>query len=455
MPRPIRTAVAVITVLAVLGTGLFADWAGIIKVHAADPPIRTIMFYKWDKLYEMPQGSFKGMLMTDWNGEYYFTNGDSWQKVDEHGFGWQLTNININPYMSTGDVFYTRTQMDTPYFHYSKNDGDNCNAPEYKIELFSNGNRTKKYLDYTGYCIQTNSFDSCDSVTVLDSKKAKEKGIGNKVKSGDNILFWNTSGNDTALKRGIDYTGKVAAHGVNSEGDDDWTATRWKIYRCVGKEYNCLYTWEMDKDQVWTVNGDVILMDGETFTIPEGSILCIKNGSFFVNGTIKCYGTILVEDGGFLIPYLPTKWGGYVDIDGGSLLVMSGGRVYAGNPKGYLNATQDAYFVVQNGGTVINYGVIAAGRVEIKENCLIENHIGGSLLWGLALTAPGKLVNAYNPGDNTNNIGLGAHSGSIKTAASSVIKKYNGSNFWYPSSISSSISWKSYTVDKNGKVTKD
>lgn len=454
--RFVSGAVAILVALAVLGTGLFSDRTKLDSVKAANPPIKTIKFIKWEKQYEMPEEGFWGILMTDWSNEYYITRGDDWGNVEDHGKGWRLSNISFDPYISNEDTFYTRDLMNAPYFHYGGKDGGNKNARRYILEISNGpGKLVGAYLDYTGMQIQRNtSWSNADWMTIMDKKRANEKGIGSKVSNGDNIVFWNTSGNDTALKRGTDKNGYVAAHGVSSGGDDDWTATRWKVYRAKEVEYSCLYTWTMDKNQVWTVENDVILMDGATLTIPEGSVLCVKKGNFYVNGTIKCYGTIIVEDGGCMMPYMPQKKGGDFDIDGGSMVIMSGGRVYAGNPKGALKATENATFLMRNEANLVNYGILAASHVDIQNNCLVENHSGGNLLFGVALTAPGKFSGGkYAPGDNTGNIGLGLNTGSVGTGSSAVFMSYPGSGFWYPTTVTNNVKWKTYTYDSSGNVT--
>ena len=133
--RGIRITVAAIMIFAMLCTGIASDIFGTVRVQAAGAPVKTIKFIKWTKLYEMPQKDFTGVLMTEWGGQYYFTNGDEWGIVEDRGSGWRLTNITVNPYIGTGDTFYTRDLMNVPYFHYGGTDGDNKNARKYIIEF--------------------------------------------------------------------------------------------------------------------------------------------------------------------------------------------------------------------------------------------------------------------------------------------------------------------------------
>ena len=452
--KSFRRTIAIVMIFTVLFSGSINELTGVKKVWAAGAPLMKIDFVRWTKLYEMPKEDFYGLLMPDWNGEHYFTNGSDWGPVDGHGQGWRLTNITSDPYMNSGEVFYTKGLMNTPYFIYGGTDSDNNDARKYLMLLYSGDrNSTGKYVDYTGFQIQKNSWDSSSWMTILDKKRAEEKGIGDKVVNGDNIIFWNTALNDTALKRELDLTGKLCAHGVSSEGDDTWTATRWQVYRATKIYYSCIYTWTIDKNQVWTVSDDVILMDGETLTIPENTVLCVKKGNFLVNGTIKCYGTMIVEDGAAVIPFMPKKKGGNIEIIGGNLLIMSGGRVYTGNPKGVLGATEDAMFTVENGGTVVNYGVLAAGHANIRDNCLVENHAGGTILLGVKMDRTNSFMLPYNPGDKISILGMARYySGSIKASQSAAFKSYPGSYLLTPSSASDELKWKTYTYDTNGNV---
>ena len=395
--RFLKGMVALLTGLAVLCVGLFSDMTRIKDVRAAGAPIKTVKYIKWTKLYEMPQNGFFGMLMFEWGGNYYFSSGNSWGKESDHGPSWTAKNINVDPYISTGDVFYTKGIMDVPYFHYGGTDGDNKNARKYILEFYSGGKATGRYLDRKGGSeIQSNDWSSADWMTIMDKKRADEKGIGGYVSNGDNIIFWNKSGNDAVLRKSTDTNGNGCFCGVGSGGDADWdTNSRFWVYGAAEVEYSCIYgNWTMDDEQVYVAEDDLILMDGATMTIPAGSVLCVK-GSFFVNGTIKCYGTILVEDGGRLIPFTPKKKGGDIDLDGGTLAVMSGGRVYGGNPKGYLNAAEDALLQARNGASIVNYGLLTAGRVQLASNSRVENHKNGLMFLGYPLATPGKFSNSY------------------------------------------------------------
>ena len=452
-----KAAVALLAGITLLTVGLFSDMTKLKDVRAAGAPIRTIKFIKWTKLYEMPQNGFFGMLMFEWNGSYYFSSGNNWGAESSHGLSWTAVNINVDPYISTGDTFYTRGIMDVPYFHYGGTDGDNKNARKYILEFYSNGKGTGKYLDRSGGShIQSNTWSSADWMTIMDKKRADEKGIGSKVSNGENIIFWNISGNDAVLRKSIDTNGNGCFCGCGSGGDADWDSnSRFWVYGASEVEYSCIYgDWTMDNDQVYVAEDDLILMDGATMTIPEGSVLCVK-GSFFVNGTIKCHGTILVEDGGVMMPFTPKKKGGDIDIDGGTLAIMSGGRVYAGNPKGYLNATENAWFYVRNSGTVVNYGILAAGIADVGTNSVVENHAGGAILFGVVLKTPGSFLNTVKMTDS--NLDKGAQTLGLVNGGGQIMRdtatyiSYPGAGF-YAGSQSNRIYWQKVNYDSAGNM---
>ena len=138
-------------------------------------------------------------------------------------------------------------------------------------------------------------------------------------------------------------------------------------------------------NQVYVADKDLFLKEGVKLTIPDGSVLCVKNGPFYVNGEIECSGTILVEDGGIIMPYESTSGGSRIVLkEGGAMIIRSGGRVYAGCPKGSLWTQGDnGWLDMYAGSTIINFGLLIAGQCNFKYGqATLENHKGGKMFLG-------------------------------------------------------------------------
>lgn len=156
------------------------------------------------------------------------------------------------------------------------------------------------------------------------------------------------------------------------------TATDFLVYKIDSFTYTCINSnYTIGDNQVYVADKDLFLKEGVKLTIPDGSVLCVKNGPFYVNGEIECSGTILVEDGGIIMPYESTSGGSRIVMkEGGAMIIRSGGRVYAGCPKGSLGTQGDQGWLDMNAGsTIINFGLLVAGQCNFKYGqATIENH---------------------------------------------------------------------------------
>lgn len=153
-------------------------------------------------------------------------------------------------------------------------------------------------------------------------------------------------------------------------------------YTCINKDY------EIGENQVYVADSDLILKEGVKLTIPDGSVLCVKNGPFYVNGEIECSGTILVEDGGIIMPMESTSGGSRITLkEGGAMIIRSGGRVYAGCPKGSLWTQGDSGWLdMEAGSSIINFGLFIAGQCNFKDGqTTLENHKGGKMFLGYSV----------------------------------------------------------------------
>ena len=138
---------------------------------------------------------------------------------------------------------------------------------------------------------------------------------------------------------------------------------------------------------------DLFLKEGVKLTIPEGSVLCVKNGPFYVNGEIECYGTILVEDGGIIMPYESEAGGSRIIMkEGGAMIIRKGGKVYAGCPKDSLWTKGDnGWLDMYEGSSIINFGLFVAGKCNFKYGqATIENHKGGRMYLGYSINNNGE-----------------------------------------------------------------
>ena len=187
---------------------------------------------------------------------------------------------------------------------------------------------------------------------------------------------------------------------VINYNSNDGKNVNFRIFRITSElTYNCINeNWSIGANQVYTADADLFLYDGVTLTVPEGAVLCVKEGAFFVNGTIDCYGTILVEDGGVILPY-DAIYGKGCSIrlrKGGTMIIEEGGRVYAGCPAGQLGTAVDGWLEMYGGSALVNYGLLVAGRCEFNVSGsgggTIENHPGGAMFLGYTVSEPTKFM---------------------------------------------------------------
>lgn len=280
---------------------------------------------------------------------------------------------------------------------------------------------------------------------------------------GDSPYLTAKSGGYTSMK--FDYYGNIGWFGAQSQTRNDnitaicyWKGhpgcgvwygfgsdirgdnMAWRVFEISTVKYTCInsnYTigkspvykansneiLEEGDYQVYVADSDLFLKEGVKLTVSEGSVLCVKNGPFYVNGEIECYGTILVEDGGIIMPFDSTSGGSRIVMkEGGTMIIRSGGRVYAGCPKGSLGTQGDQGWLDMNAGsTIINFGLLVAGQCNFKYGqATIENHKGGRMYLGYAVSNGGRSTFMYGDLEDSSESSGSGLLGSVASVASSI-----------------------------------
>ncbi|MCR4946741.1 MAG: hypothetical protein K5929_07365 [Lachnospiraceae bacterium] len=422
-----------------------AAWgmSGDTSVNAAKnpDPNHTTSFIEWTRVDDLKdyKYTFTGFLSYSdkWVtlGNSYDSQGryrsSSWSEQD--GL-WYMQDRSDDPYIDLtvrpGGTFITKDTMNAPKFHYKGTDGDNEDSCKYAIQMMPND----KYLWVNSHNLHFQ--DSGDDFTFISDGDMfnKDKDVSRSMPSSTYKIFYNRSGaKDTFIDTYADWT-------INSCGDSGWgKASYFKIFKATEKFYSVIDE-PCTIEKIFKIENDFLLKDGCTLTIPEGHVLTVTKGSFFVNGTINCYGTLLVQDGATIIPFSPSKGGGQINLIGGTMIVMPGGRAMIGLGKECLNSTQNATCTFKaytdptgkqapRQSLVVNHGLLSIGRVDMKDKTTIENHKGGRLFLGYNVRKYfKKFVNTkYDTNSSAATLGLDPHYGSFTPVSTSVIKAYEGS----------------------------
>lgn len=411
----------------VLIIGMLAVWvfeSGELKAFAAGgPKYGTLNLWRWDRIDTLPgdyKDDFYGLILYDAEGTTWFSSGNDGRSE----YYWSSKSVDKNPYINnTAPTFYTRTRLDSPFFTYKGTDPDNENCNTYSITTYV-GDTQKDRINYH-YDDLLRSDDE-DEICIIDKDKLKKK-AGITMKSGEFQMFFNRFGIDTFL-----YGRSGEFYGAGSGGG--WKGTKFSIYRGTEVTYSCLNSdHTIDPDQVMIVDSNVIISEDVTLTVPEGAVLVVKEGSLFVNGSIEVKGgTVLVEKGGVVMPFESKKNGCRISLfEGGSLIVRSGGRVYAGCPKGdLLTGGNGGFLDAWSGSTIINYGLLAAGQYNLSTGSTVENHKNGKMLLGYRMKSVGKFLGADYVTSDSGALGLSADK-TLGTSLKSTIVLYEGGSFNY------------------------
>ncbi|MBR6396123.1 MAG: hypothetical protein IKS09_04060 [Lachnospiraceae bacterium] len=443
--KTIKVLTALIMIICLALTGFpFAGHKPSVKAKTATPKYGTMKVWRWDKLDNLGDrtDSFWALIMYEADGKTYFSSGDGGRDKTH----WSSSSTEVNPYISSKSrTFYTRERLDSPYFEYKGSDGSNANCRKYYLTMYV-GNDKKNRINWKG-TEDIQRSDHTDQISVIDSKQYAQK--GQSMDTGEFKMFFNKSAaNDIFLfGRAGEFYGDGSGGG--------WPGTKFTLYQGTEDTYSCLNNnYTIDPDQVLIVDSDVIITEDATLTVPEGAVLVVKEGALFVNGTIVLNGgTMLVEKGGLVMPFESKKNGCRIVINNaGSLIVRSGGRVYAGCPKGtLLTGGTSGWLDLHPGGSIVNFGLIAAGQINFYKDSIVELHPGSRLALGYVLTSLDKFLDeSLKPTDSVSKLGLEANK-NLGSILKSNITLYSGATFMY--AIDESKLDANYKVINDGKVT--
>ena len=433
-------------------------------VEAAGPSKGTVTFYKWTRLRDWEDlDRAYVMLISKIGGKYYMAQ--SLKDINNDLSNWYLKSIDADPRINPeADEFLTktcwtniRTRLTTFNGKYGSFDG--YYMEEYYDDAWHWVTHTTEYLK--------NSTNSA-TIWIPYDRTMGDSGKGFEMR-------WGTINNNTVWLKPKDadanWPVRLDWHG--------WTGPDgcWEVFGRSIKYFTCINSnYTIGENQVYVADSDLFLKEGVKLTIPDGSVLCVKNGPFYVNGEIECYGTILVEDGGIIMPFESTSGGSRIVMkEGSAMIIRSGGRVYAGCPKGSLGTQGDnGWLDMYAGSSIINFGLFVAGKCNFKYGqATIENHKGGQMYLGYAVSTKGEskfmTTGWYGYWDSSSGTKVlnpsADYFGLEKTGAAvyygegnnqTIIKAWDGGKIYFANKASSAgKTVKLYTYDKDGKCKID
>ncbi len=436
----LRVFVATVSAMAIFVTQAFSSSRTRV-VTAAEIRGCTINFVQWKRVKRSSSlNDFRGMMMWERGGTYYYVAGPPDWESDPHGGSIPGRKVSSNPYISEGgSQFVTRDYLDVPWFDYQKQDGDNGNGGRYYIRPYSNGSQVSgRYICVDGGDLDYDSDKDLWTVIGRDNKST--------IPSNYVWIFYNrTAGTDTQMK--------IDNNLLYCDRTSDWVCADIILYEASEITYSGLGNCTVQSDQIFRIVNDVILLDGNTMTIEEGAVVSVE-GNFFNNGKIDCKGTLIVQKGSCMMPFTPSGAAGEINLhDGGAMIVMSGAKALCGLPKGHLNAGSNGRVVVDNGSSIVNFGLTALGNVNVKNGGTIENHEGARMFLGYSVKSGHAkfLGNSYNSSTAADNLGLSSSGTSVTFESNAVIKAFSGSGLSVKNSSGACV-YISY--DNNGKATR-
>lgn len=397
--------------LTLLSTPALADVTFVDPSNAAvNPYLNTVTIYKWTRHQNsstLPRDNKEHPVLLVWpNGNTYrwWVDGSSAgkHKVNDKdhecfvsgNFPTDAEYPNPGSMTAEADSFYTLGNVSNVFIEYAGTDSSNGNQPKYKIGTTAFG--TRKYLD--GW-----DRDSGDEIIWQYDKNRTSnnsnqmnwtfvgsggnRGYSKNVKDRYFKVICNTSGADVCFC--FDDSGNWL---TTLEFGSDWdTMGQMQVYTGEKLTFSAItsdYT-VTEANGVFNVDGGVILWEGVTLTVMPGAVLSI-DGTFYNNGTIHNYGTILVQDGSRVTRYMPKDklTAGQIICDGNKVDVQESLNAEhkkkttdLANLKADLETKTNAYLAAERSLTtarnelnaILNNGIHKA-ELEKRESALKDAH---------------------------------------------------------------------------------
>ena len=344
----------------------------------------THSFPRDDPIYKK---YFKGNGSISEGGTYYIRLTDRAEGLD----------VGSDPQVQVfRDTFYTNDDRDCLYVKYGARDDDNDgvddnSAPVYMIKMSKRADVKRDYIIQPG--------PDSDSDESWIKFRDDEYGYGWTFKSKrikNAGLIWHIFHNvdddsDANLAVGPGRRFLTARSDDDDHGYYKWfigtklrfSAITQDVSVNAGQLLSISASNYISSDGEDESQSGVILPGGNTITVEKGGILSIS-GDFINNGTIiNNGGTIIVQNGGTIYPFLQgddynTLGCGSIKCNSGDIIVEKGGTIYTGMncALGEDNVKQSAVFWLDNSSTLINYGTLAFGQLDMGEASTIENRSG-------------------------------------------------------------------------------
>ena len=356
-----------------------------------------------------------------------------------------LNDTQVNP---LARMFYTSTDCDVPYMHYtgsknSSNHNEHDGSETLKIQLKLKSDNEYEYWLHpeNDECMSIRTSEPSDHPFYFEQEWddwGESRWGGNMTNYVFNVAY-DRSGTD-----GLLYIKVGFGHIQN-----DWDTSRPIVYigeklrfsainggTTVGENQILSITpgrYISDTGEGEPATG-VILPEGETLTIKKGGVLSIS-GQFINNGTIvNDGGTILIRDGGSIYPFLQgsdTTTGGCGKIlcNGGDIIIKEGGALFAGLQDESKNRVP---FRLNGGSTLVNMGLMVYGGLELGTNARVE-------LYDTSVTYGGI---RFSYAMNTGNIVYWSDYQKMEAMPSDYINQFlNVPNFQFTEKVNNSTSY--------------
>ena len=317
--------------------------------------------------------------MYEWNGNKYMVDGNNCTGGSE----FQFRPTAIPEGISYGEKsFRTLDDISHITLKHTGLDADNGNAKTYKFRVENEETSdTPLYLDTeTDYYFTRKNSTDFQMISVLTPNTISSVSVpNNRVKLFVNV--WQQKDAYIRIKSG---NGNV----YPERSVIWWSMAEFVMYIGYKEQVSAIQSdFTIGSGQVANYNGRVYIAPGVTVTVEKGGVLCVS-GVLYNNGTIINNGGDIVVQKNSTIEQLNLNGspGGAICCDGGDLVIMSGGCVTTGRTAEYSDYAKDGCgngFVLRNGATCTNFGVLAVGsRAFVVSGSTLDNRASGMMLFG-------------------------------------------------------------------------